>query len=193
MPVDCGSPYPPNPFNEAAPLSISLLGVLSAFVLLFLLGWVLFRRHLAALPSMSKKKIFVIIGIFTLCVGYGISWPVLHDLYQYIAPLASKVYAADTVELFIPDHIFRDLPPTYGDLISICIPTILLLLAVLAGRIGKKLLSPLMRRKSGKIPPVKKQSRRMAYGMYPIIVLVLFAVLWIGMTFSRAILGTSYW
>ena len=155
----CGDSRPSHPLNETAPLPISLFGVLSAFVLLFLLGWVLFRRHLATLPGMSKKKIFVVIGIFALCVGSGISWHILHDLYQYIADLTPKAYASDT--LILNNYILTQNLPTYGDLISICIPAILLLLAVLIGRIGKKLLSL----------PVQRKSKKMTLALYPLVLI----------------------
>ena len=129
--------------GSPAPLPVSLFGVLSFFVLLFLLGWIVFRQYLTAFPGMSKKKIFVVIGIVTLGAGCYISWHVLHGIYQYIAPLVSGTNTGDAIARYLS-------LPTYGSIMGICIPAALLLLIVLIGRIGKKLSLP-AHRKSKKI------------------------------------------
>ena len=155
--VPCDDSPNQSPFSKTAPLPVSLFGVLTTFILLFLLVWIVFRRHLAALPGISKKKIFTAIGIFALCVGCGVSWHILHDLYQRITPLASEAPATDMLTL----SISNPLGTTYGDLVGICIPVILLLLAVLIGRAGKKVLSL----------PVRRNSKKMALVLYPLTLL----------------------
>ena len=179
MAGNCYSSHQPHSLSDAAPPLASLFGILTTFALLFLLVWIVFRRHLATFPGMSKKKIFATISVVTLCIGYGINWHLLHGLYKYTKWKYIPDQSPDSLIWHIggiSGHL-----PTYGNLMSIYIPILLFLLAVLIGRVGKKLLSL----------PVRRNSKKMALVLYPLVLLGIALAFPILVVIESAITGSG--